>query len=317
MDTIKTYLDNVFGAFPKTERVQVLKSEILSGMEEKYNSLKREGKSEHEAVGSVISNFGSIDEIVAELGIEQSKDIKENFVYVSNEEAENYLSATKKSSVRIGIGVWLILIGASALVYINSMFDTDTMGIFVLFAAIIAAVALFIISGIDMGKYEEYTKNTVSLDLQTKSDIEQRKDRFNKVFVIQIISGIALILFAIGGVVAVSEMRRADMMYALSVPFLLFSIGAAVFLFVTAGMTWSSYNVLLNKGDYKNKVKNNKAERIISTTAAVYWPAATAIFLFWSFVWDAWDVSWVIWPVAGVLFGAIAGGVAVWFGSEE
>ena len=45
MDAIKTYLDNVFAAFPQTERVLAFKREMLMGMEEKYYELKRENKS--------------------------------------------------------------------------------------------------------------------------------------------------------------------------------------------------------------------------------------------------------------------------------
>jgi len=33
---------------------------------------------------------------------------------------------------------------------------------------------------------------------------------------------------------------------------------------------------------------------------------STAIFLGSSFVTGAWDKTWIIWPVAGVLFGAMA-----------
>lgn len=32
------------------------------------------------------------------------------------------------------------------------------------------------------------------------------------------------------------------------------------------------------------------------------------IFLAWSFIGDAWDRSWIVWPIGGVLFGVIAAG---------
>ena len=38
-----------------------------------------------------------------------------------------------------------------------------------------------------------------------------------------------------------------------------------------------------------------------------YWCVATAIYLFISFTRNNWDSSWVIWPVAGVLFAAVFG----------
>ena len=38
----------------------------------------------------------------------------------------------------------------------------------------------------------------------------------------------------------------------------------------------------------------------------VYWPAAGVIYLLWSFIFDAWDISWIIWPVAAVAFTIFA-----------
>ncbi|WP_454926283.1 permease prefix domain 1-containing protein, partial [Actinomyces oris] len=40
--------------------------------------------------------------------------------------------------------------------------------------------------------------------------------------------------------------------------------------------------------------------------AGIYWPAAVIIYLLWSFIFDAWDISWIIWPVAAVAFGIFA-----------
>ena len=67
MDAIKTYLDNVFAAYPQSNEVQSLKRDMLANMEEKYAMLRQSGKSEHEAAYSVIPNFGSIEEITAEM----------------------------------------------------------------------------------------------------------------------------------------------------------------------------------------------------------------------------------------------------------
>ena len=38
-----------------------------------------------------------------------------------------------------------------------------------------------------------------------------------------------------------------------------------------------------------------------------YWCVATAIYLYISLTRNNWESSWVIWPVAGVLFAAVFG----------
>ena len=72
METIKTYLNNLFAGYPKTNEILRAKEELLSNMEDKYNELKAEGKSENEAVGIVISEFGNIDELAKEWDIPRS-----------------------------------------------------------------------------------------------------------------------------------------------------------------------------------------------------------------------------------------------------
>lgn len=36
--------------------------------------------------------------------------------------------------------------------------------------------------------------------------------------------------------------------------------------------------------------------------SAIYWPAVAIIFLAWSFLADAWSVSWIIWPIAALIY---------------
>ena len=39
----------------------------------------------------------------------------------------------------------------------------------------------------------------------------------------------------------------------------------------------------------------------------IYWCLVTAAYLAWSFITMAWDRTWIVWPVAGVLFAAVVG----------
>ena len=50
MDTIKSYLETMFANLPATTEVLKAKDELWGMMEDKYNELISEGKSENEAV---------------------------------------------------------------------------------------------------------------------------------------------------------------------------------------------------------------------------------------------------------------------------
>ena len=96
MNIILNYLDNMFLNLPNTNEVKRAKQELASMMEDKYNELIAEGRKENEAVGIVISEFGNLDELAVELGIEQvlsnesgSKEAAGR--HVSREEAEEYI----------------------------------------------------------------------------------------------------------------------------------------------------------------------------------------------------------------------------------
>ncbi|MDR1188005.1 MAG: permease prefix domain 1-containing protein [Bifidobacteriaceae bacterium] len=67
MDPIRIYLDNTFGSYPPTRELARLKSELQADLEEKYAALLAEGKSPDEALGRVVAEFGSADELVAAL----------------------------------------------------------------------------------------------------------------------------------------------------------------------------------------------------------------------------------------------------------
>ena len=319
MDAIKTYLDNVFTAFPQTERVRALKREMLTSMEEKYHALKQEGKSEHEAVGGVIVNFGSIDEISAELGIIPGKDEQEDILHLSGEDARAYLNQTKKSSRFIGLGVWIILLGVSALLLLdlevtgawNWEVTPGVTSIFVLFLAIAAAVPIFIVNGIKLSRFGDLDEHRVQLDTPTRTEIDQERIKFTPVFATLLSVGVALILLAVGVFVFLSE--AVGVVYkSLPAVLLLNVIGFSVFMFITAGMVYSAYDVLVGKSTYVGKKSLKTSEKLISTIASVYWPLMVAVYLAWSFIGEAWGRSWIIWPIAGVAFGAIAGGISTW-----
>lgn len=69
METIRNYLETMFSNLPNTPEVLRAKKELWQMMEDKYNHLKSEGKSENEAIGIVIAEFGNLDEIAEDLGI--------------------------------------------------------------------------------------------------------------------------------------------------------------------------------------------------------------------------------------------------------
>ena len=95
-----------------------------------------------------------------------------------------------------------------------------------------------------------------------------------------------------------------DFVLGLLVVGLLAMIAIAVSLFITSGMKKSTYDKLLNEGDY---TRRRKAEaNVLEPIAGLYWTLVLGGYLAWSFLGNAWVISWVVWPLAGVLFATIS-----------
>ena len=80
-------------------------------------------------------------------------------------------------------------------------------------------------------------------------------------------------------------------------------IACGTFLFIRSGVVYGSFEKLLQQGDYT--VENKETQRKIAYFPGAYWCIATAIYLGISLTQNNWGQSWIVWPVAGVLFAAI------------
>ena len=100
--------------------------------------------------------------------------------------------------------------------------------------------------------------------------------------------------------ITVSCICENELVIVALVDLLLFLIGIAVFLFCDSGIIWESYQKLLQEDEYTPETKKNNKK--LQPYARIYWLLATVIYLGWSFVTNDWGRTWIVWPIAGVLF---------------
>ena len=97
----------------------------------------------------------------------------------------------------------------------------------------------------------------------------------------------------------------SDFVCLICVDILLLCVACGVFLMIQTGCVNGSYHKLLQEGDYTPEKK--EINRRTSFFPGIYWCIITAIYLGVSFYTQSWQKSWIIWPVAGVLFAALYG----------
>ena len=73
--------------------------------------------------------------------------------------------------------------------------------------------------------------------------------------------------------------------------------------------TWAVDYVLMRGGEEILPCYAYRDARTEDAVGAVYWPVVVAVYLGWSFWTGKWGVTWVVWPVAALLFAAVVSAV--------
>ena len=174
----------------------------------------------------------------------------------------------------------------------------------VLLLMVAVAVAVFLLTGIPYNKYEYLEKEKLTLQYGVSGIVEKAKETFAGTYRICITLGVVLCILGVVPLLIVS-IFFGNNGYAviLATDVLLIVVAIAVWLFVWSGIIWGGFQKLLQEGDYtvENKAVNRKYEHV----TAIYWCVWTAVYLAISLPTMRWDITWVVWPVAGVLYGAL------------
>lgn len=257
------------------------------------------------------------DELEEEPGVVSIKDLpdesQKDIRKVSLDEANSYMERVSQAAKGIGVGVALCILSPVLLILLSGWSELHIfslsedmaagIGITVMFLMIAAAVALFVLNGIRLSKYEYLQKELITLEYGVAGIVKNRQEEFQKRFIICIVSGVTLCIcsvipFFIGVAFGFSDMTD---IYCVVLMFVM--IAFAVFLFVNSGMIHGSYQHLLEEGDYTREKKITvKKNESLST---IYWCTVLAIYLGYSFISMNWHISWVIWPLAGILFAVV------------
>ena len=153
MNTIRNYINAMFSSLPKTPEILRLQAEMMENMEDKYNDLIREGKSEHEAVGIILADIGSAENLKAELGITDTEPQEDHSAFLTQRAAFQ-----RKFAIAIASGVVLCICAIIAGAVSDAFTHNDGLTCLAFFVPIAAAVAIFVYFGIREDWYENRYK---------------------------------------------------------------------------------------------------------------------------------------------------------------
>lgn len=323
METILSYLENMFRNMADTPDVQRAKEELALMMEDKYTQLLAEGKKENEAVGIVISEFGNLDELAEELGLSGIGNPMPEAKKVSRADAEKFLETSNRTIKWNALGVLLCILCPIPLVFLAGVSEKYLLsdatfvigGLIPLFILIGIAVAIFIYNGMKMERFEYLKKENIQIDSGYERLLREKLEEDRPAATLKLTIGIMLCIFSVIPLLVLGALVEDDMILVTCLCFLLICVGIGVMIIMIGTNIRESIKVLLQEQDYSKEGK--KKNKVIDIIAGIYWPIATAIYLLWSFVTWQWHITWVVWPVAGVLFGAVAAAVAAVTGEKQ
>lgn len=233
---------------------------------------------------------------------------------VSLEEANAYMDLVKETAPKFAVAIPtlvlcpipLLLLGAFAEMH-PEKYSEDVfggIGLAILLIIVLIAVVPIILNSMRLSKYEYLEKEEITLLYGVRGIVEKKKEEYEETYRQGIVIGVVLCIAGVIPLVLAGVLGANDFVAAIFVCVLLCLIALAVHFFVGRGLVRESFTKLLQEGDYTADMK--RGGKVVEKIAGVYWGLVTAGYLAWSFLGNAWGISWVVWPVAGVLFGAIA-----------
>ena len=158
-----------------------------------------------------------------------------------------------------------------------------------------------------MSRFEYLEHENVDTLYGVDGMARERREAFRPVYGRQLTLGIVLcVLSALPVFLSLLLFGEGDHYgHLLAVAALLVLVAVGVLLIVNAAIRWGAFQQLLEEGDYSREGKANA--RASGPFSGIYWGLVTAGFLAWGFLTNGWDRCWIIWPVAGVAYGAIFG----------
>ena len=237
--------------------------------------------------------------------------LEETVRSVSMEEAVSFLKYNETASRWISTGVMICILSPVLLILLGGLAEAGFIqmeesiaelgGTAILLIMIAAAVGIFIREGMRGKQYEYLEKIDIDTEYGVNGMVKERRDAYAETHSRRLIIGVMLCIISavpLLGAHAVRYSNNTDLFPILGVVLLLVMCAVGVKLIVLTCTRQGGFDRLLEEGDYTRL--NKKAGKY----DGIYWAIATAVYLGWSFATSRWELTWIVWPVAGVLFAA-------------
>lgn len=241
-----------------------------------------------------------------------------NTIKVSMEEANQYLDMKSKGSRIVANATSLCILSPVPLIVLGTMTEDHILigfSLVLLLVLVAIAVYLFVNYGLRESHMQHLEKEIFETEYGVPGMVRERREQYEPTFTRNIAIGVVLCILSVIPTIMAGVMEVEDYMSGISVGLLLIIVSIGVNILIRAGMIKSSYDTLLQEGEYTIEEKNLKKKT--DSFSGAYWCLIVAIYLGWSFWTNKWKFTWIIWPVAGVLYATVLGMVKMTIEGRE
>lgn len=189
-------------------------------------------------------------------------------------------------------GVTSILLGVSSYPFLEIYFPENTKSEFIPQIILLFFVLVGVIGLVYFGMIDSHFKDK-KLELSDFYSEMERSD-FNHKYSLSVAIGVGLILFGVVVQMVIESMYSEGLANTL---FLLL-VTSAVAIFIYYGTLKSKYD----KVD-ENQIIKEAQNKVPAMWCGIIMMVTTAIYLGWSFTTNAWQISWIVFPIGGIICG--------------
>ena len=244
---------------------------------------------------------------------------------VSMEEANAFLNAKRETAPRLANTVSLFILSPVALLLLAGIAESPdynlaegpamAVGLAVLLLLTAVGVFIQIIDRNKLSSFEYLEREQFETEYGVSGMVKEKKRDYESRYSLGLAGGAVICIVAVIPLLVAGAMETSDLVLILCVDLLLALVALGVNLIVRVSTIKESYDTILQDGDYAKNKKRIQAK--MGAFSAAYWCFVTAIYLGWSTWRQDWGESWIIWAVAGVLYGGVYGIVRMVLKADE
>ena len=230
--------------------------------------------------------------------------------------ANEFLESRKQAAYRIAAATFLCIIAVIPLLLLDAAAElpgfplsenvADGIGLVLLFLFLVPAIAVFLFCGFQNAPFEFLEKEPFETEYGVDGMVREKQHAYRASYVKYNILATCLCVLSAIPLFFIGSLTENEFFTTVSLAVTLLFVGIGAVLFILAGVRWASMQKLLREGGYGVRdLQDQRKKRIRENMAAVYWLTATAIYLTWSFLTNDWGTTWIVWPLAGILFAIV------------